>query len=179
MDREPPHPGQSDDDFVRRIYAEHGAALLGYARWRLRGEDALAQDALQETLLRAWRRRAEIEGDRPIRGWLITVLHNVLVDQHRAAKVRPQMVGEPRDDAVRTDSHDDGVAHDVDAAAAVASLPSDLREVLLLLHYQERTVAEAAAVLGVTERTVHRRYGRAKLALAQALGLRPRKREPQ
>jgi RNA polymerase sigma-70 factor (ECF subfamily) len=51
----------------------------------------------------------------------------------------------------------------------IEKLPDDLREAFDLLYYQELTLAEAAAIAGVSERTIRRRYQEAKLSLSEAL----------
>ena len=74
---------------VRAAYVAHGAELYRFALRGL-GEPGAAQDAVQETFLRAWRAqgplRPEIAG---LRVWLFGIARNVLIDMHRAAGARP------------------------------------------------------------------------------------------
>ena len=61
---------------------EHGDALYRYARARLRDVSA-AEDAVQETLLAAFRSRDRFTGDYPIRAWLLGILRHKIVDHIR------------------------------------------------------------------------------------------------
>ena len=55
------------------LYDEHAAALWRYAV-RLTGDQARAEDVVQETLLRAWQHREVVDdSERPVRAWLFTV----------------------------------------------------------------------------------------------------------
>src|SRR5688500_15361752 len=84
----------SDEALVRSLYEEHGRALLAYAT-RVLGDRALAEDVLQETLIRAWRHAGSLtEAAGSIRGWLFTVARNVMTDKMRAKAVRPAEVAE-------------------------------------------------------------------------------------
>ena len=87
-------PSEADraESFVRTLYAEHGRALLG-AVTRMTGDRELAQDIVQETLLRAWRHSDQLTGrEGSVRGWLMTVARNLVVDAARARKARPAEV---------------------------------------------------------------------------------------
>src|SRR4051812_575061 len=86
------------DDLIRQLYAEHAGMLLGYTRRLLGGDTARAEDVVQETLLRAWRHpevleRSERHGT-SIRGWLVTVARNIVIDTERARRSRPREVAE-------------------------------------------------------------------------------------
>src|SRR5882724_2910718 len=84
-----------DEALVRSLYEEHGRSLLAYAT-RLTGDHAAAEDVVQETLVRAWRHADDLEnGKGSVRGWLLTVARNIVVDRARARASRPQEVEEP------------------------------------------------------------------------------------
>src|SRR3954470_10710297 len=73
---------------MRTLYDEHAAALWRYAL-RLTGDQARAEDVVQETLLRAWR-HPEVTADqeRSARAWLFTVARNLIIDERRSARFR-------------------------------------------------------------------------------------------
>ena len=73
-----------EEDLLRFLYADHAAALLGFVS-RLTGSDmALAEDVVQETLLRAWRHPEALDPARgPIRPWLRTIAGRLVIDQYR------------------------------------------------------------------------------------------------
>src|SRR4029079_1438791 len=96
---------------MRVLYAEHGAALWRYAV-RLTGDQARAEDVVQETLLKAWQHPEVTEdNDRSARAWLFTVARNMIIDDRRSARYRNE-TGPP--DLERT--HDRAGPDEVDSA---------------------------------------------------------------
>ena len=145
-----------DEEFVRSLYRGHAEALLAYVT-RLTGDRESAQDIVQETLLRAWRRADRLAADpRPLRPWLFTVAHHLAVDRRRAADARQEL----------PDSHLEGVAgaDELDRALdawqlvdALGRLSEEHRSVLVETYYRGRSVVEAAAALGIPAGTVKSR----------------------
>ena len=71
---------------LRELYRDHAPALLRYAQW-FTDDRAAAEDAVQETFLRAWRHLPRLLDDgRPLRPWLRRVLRHVLIDAGRTAR---------------------------------------------------------------------------------------------
>jgi RNA polymerase sigma-70 factor (ECF subfamily) len=173
-DPEPAHR-VSDEELVRALYAEHAAALLRFTLRMTDGDRQRAEDIVQETLLRAWL-HPEAIAQRPARPWLFAVARNLAVDAHRARKARPQEVGEGALHLVPVPDEADRVLESWAVADALAALRPDHRQVLLETYYRGRSVAEAAAVLGVPAGTVKSRAFYALRALRLALeerGLAP------
>ena len=84
----------ADEALVRALYAEHGRALLAYAT-RLTGDRAAAEDVVQETLVRAWKHPEVLVNEKgSVRGWLFTVVRNLVTDRTRARAARPIEVAE-------------------------------------------------------------------------------------
>ncbi|MFF0087015.1 sigma factor [Streptomyces canus] len=78
----------SDEALIRTLYAEHGKALLSYAT-RLSGDREVAEDVVQETLIRAWRQpEAMANPAMSRRGWLLTVVRDTVIDRFRAEPAR-------------------------------------------------------------------------------------------
>ena len=75
---------------MRVLYDEHAAALWRYAV-RLTGDQARAEDVVQETLLRAWQHPEVTDGDRSARAWLFTVARNMIIDERRSARFRKRV----------------------------------------------------------------------------------------
>src|SRR5919202_624637 len=73
---------------------EHRADLTGYA-YRMLASPFEAEDAVQETLLRAWRGYQEFEGRAGLRSWLYRIATNVCIDMLRGRKhrARPMDLG--------------------------------------------------------------------------------------
>jgi RNA polymerase sigma-70 factor (ECF subfamily) len=148
---------------ITALYQEHGASLLAYAT-RLTGDRGAAEDVVQETLLRAWRHpEVLVNGQGSVRGWLLTVARNVVVDRARARSARPVEVAErPTKPPVATDRPED-VVEGMAVLGAVGQLSADHRSVLVELYWRGASVAEAAQRLGVPPGTVK---SRAHYALA-------------
>ncbi len=155
---------------LRALYEEHAGPLLAYALRLTGGDRGRAEDIVQETLLRAWRHPQALEPERgPVRSWLFTVARNVAVDAHRARKARPQEVG---DAALAVVPAVDEIEQALDTwlvADGLAALSPDHRAVLVETYYRGRSVAEAAAVLGIPPGTVKSRTFYALRALRLAL----------
>jgi RNA polymerase sigma-70 factor, ECF subfamily len=147
-----------DEDLLRLLYADHAAALLGFVT-RLTGSDmALAEDIVQETLLRAWRHPEALDPARgPIRAWLYTVARRLVIDAYRAQRSRPREVSDIElVDVPAPDDLERALAGWV-VADALASLSAAHREVLVETFYRLASVQEAAARLGVPAGTVKSR----------------------
>jgi len=157
-----------DEELLRALHDEHGPALLAYAT-RLTGDRQHAEDIVQETLFRAWRRAPSLDGDpTSLRPWLFTVAHHLAIDEHRAAAARPE-----RTDPLPVEAP---VAGQIDRALeawqiteALGTLSADHRRVLVETYFRGRSVSEAAVALGVPDGTVKSRTYYALRALRAAL----------
>ena len=160
----------AEDAALRLLYEQHAAPLLAYALRLTGGDRGRSEDIVQETLLRAWRHPEALDPDRgPVRSWLFTVARNVAVDAHRARRARPTEVG---DEALALVPAVDEIEQALDTwlvADALATLSPDHRAVVVETYYRGRSVAEAAAVLGVPPGTVKSRTFYALRALRLAL----------
>jgi RNA polymerase sigma-70 factor (ECF subfamily) len=158
---------------LRALYDAHALALLGYALRLCAGDRAMAEDLVQETLVRAWRHLDRLDPTAaPVRPWLFTVAHHLAVDAHRARTARPPEVGEAALDTVPGLDRIDGTLDRIIVTDALRSLSPEHRAVLVETYYRGRSVAEAAAVLGIPVGTVKSRCYYALRALKLALAER-------
>jgi RNA polymerase sigma-70 factor (ECF subfamily) len=167
-----PHaPPRASDPVVRRLYETHGSTLLSYLMKLTRGDRHRAEDILQETLLRAWRHpEARTEEGNWSRPWLFTVARRIAIDQMRAAQARPRELGDDRlDERAQPEDNFEKVLDRGEVRAALRALPQLQRDVLIEVYFRERSVQEAADILGVPPGTVKSRTFYALRALREAL----------
>ena len=149
---------EDDAELLRAMFAEHGDALYAHALRLTSGDRQRAEDLVQETLLRAWRHPEALNPDRgSVRAWLFTTVRNLAIDSWRRRSVR---VGEVVTDTPPEPITDDETDRTVEAwliAEALARLSAVHRQVLVECFYLGRSVAEAAARLGVPPGTVKSR----------------------
>jgi RNA polymerase sigma-70 factor (ECF subfamily) len=161
----------ADEALLRALWDEHAAPLLSFARHLTAGDLDRAEDLVQETLLRVWQHPEVLDPSRgPLRPWLLTVARHVAIDQHRARRARPVEVQDT--ELAGLNGEDDPIDRAIDSwlvADALSSLTSAHREVLLETYYVGRSVAQAAAALGIPEGTVKSRSFYALRALKVAL----------
>ena len=162
----------SDDQvkLMQALHEEHAAALWSYCI-RLTGSDrGRAEDAVQETLLRAWRHPEVL--DRPrgqVRAWLFTVARNVVIDEWRSRRSRPEITTAEVPEQIQDSDSTDQLLLSWVVAEAFTRLSDEHRAVLLECYYRGCSVAEAAQRLGVPEGTVKSRTHYALRALRLAL----------
>ena len=149
------------EELLRQLHAEYSGPLLGYTTRLLAGDRARAEDVVQETLLRAWRHPEVFAGSASAgetRSWLFTVARNLVIDLHRASRVRPLETAEAWD--LLPDSDDatlDHVLVAMEVSDALSVLSSDHRAVIEELYFRDRSVGQAAESLGVPVGTVKSR----------------------
>jgi RNA polymerase sigma-70 factor (ECF subfamily) len=158
-----------DEELLDALYAEYAGPLLDYVERLLGGDRFQAEDVVQETLMRAWR-NADVLATETARPWLFTVARRLVIDRYRGARRRPPSVSsEAAIGALAAPDELDGALLTWEVAEALRSLSPDHRRVLLEVHYRDRSVAEAALVLGIPEGTVRSRTYYALRALRLAL----------
>ena len=133
--------------------------LRRYAR-ALAGDRAAADDLVQDTLERAWTKLHLYRRHTNLRAWLFTVMHNVYVNQRRAARPSTPLDDEMPELAQPARETDTLVLRDLDVA--IRRLAPDQREVLLLVALEEMSYDEAADALDIPIGTVMSRLARAR-----------------
>ena len=145
--------------------------LRRYAR-ALAGDRTAADDLVQDTLERAWSKLHLYRRGTDLRAWLFTVMHNVYVNQRRAARPSTPFDEDMPEFAQPARESDTLVLRDLDAA--IRRLPPDQREVLLLVALEDMSYSEAARALEIPIGTVMSRLARAREKLRAMLsGLPP------
>jgi RNA polymerase sigma-70 factor (ECF subfamily) len=136
--------------------------LRRYARALTASREA-ADDLVQDTLERAWTKRALWQPGTDLRAWLFTLMHNVHVNSVRRALRRPEGSAIPEKDVRTADgaSAETGIVLG-ELRAALAALPDDQRAVVLLVGLEQLSYAETAGVLGIPVGTVMSRLARGR-----------------
>jgi len=181
-------PAPADADLARlaaagddRAYGElvrrHQDGLYRLLR-RYAGDPDDAYEAVQEAFVAAWSALRRYDPQRPFGAWLTAIAINKARDRARRARVRRLFISSrPLEDVVEAQAGGDAadetlVRREREAALdrAIARLPEKLRAPLVLTAFDGRSHAEAAAILGVSVKTVEMCVYRARRKLSQALG---------
>jgi RNA polymerase sigma-70 factor, ECF subfamily len=161
------------EESLRALYDGHASALLAYALRLTDGDRGRAEDIVQETLVRAWRHLDRLdETAGPVRPWLFTVAQRLAIDAHRARRARPPETGDAVLASVPGFDDVEPALDRIVVTDALDSLSAEHRAVIVETYYRGRSVAEAAAVLGIPPGTVKSRSYYALRALRLALAER-------
>jgi RNA polymerase sigma-70 factor (ECF subfamily) len=155
---------------VSQLYRENAAFVLSYVT-RLLRDRYLAEDVVQETMLRAWRHCDELSPEKgSIRGWLIRVAHNIAMDKIRMRRSRPAEVAEESAPEGVLEDHADAVVTALHVRHVLSRLSPGQRDVLELVYLDGCTAREAAQRLGIPEGTAFSRSHHALRILRRELG---------
>ena len=129
-----------------------------------------ADDLVQETLVKAWNSRDSFTPGTNFRAWLFTILRNVYFSQHR--KLRRE-VDDPDDqyqNSLSVPPEQYGHLDMADFKTALATLPPDQREALVLVGAEGFSYEETAQICGCAVGTIKSRVNRARNRLVELLG---------
>jgi RNA polymerase sigma-70 factor, ECF subfamily len=184
--------GASPGDLERELEA-HRRELTGYC-YRMLGSGSEAEDAVQETLVRAWKAHDRFEGRSSLRSWLYRIATNVCLDMHRGPqrRARPMDLGPsstvetavlaPQPEHMWVKPVADGAVIDLDGdpgavataresirlafVAALQHLPPKQRAALILCEVLRWPAADAAGLLETSVASVNSALPRARATLA-------------
>ena len=149
---------------------EHLPRLRRYAR-ALTEDVTRADDLVQDTLERALLKLDLWQPGTDLRAWLFTLMHNLFINQIRSHRPPDSALDEALDIPVSGGQMEALGARDIHAA--LARLPHQQREVMLLVGLEQFAYVEAAQVLGVPVGTVMSRLSRARERMRQMLAGEP------
>ncbi len=163
-------------------YNAHGPELYRFALRSL-GDDGAAQDAVQETFLRAWRSSSRFDPElASLRVWLFAIARNTVVDSIRRDSARPwqrELSAAPEllaDVPPAVDGLDEVMMAGWIVEEALRQLSPEHRDAIVETYLRERPYAEVAAERGVPVGTLRSRvfYGLKALRLAMdEMGVEP------
>lgn len=156
-----------DPNAVRHIYRAHGRALFGVA-FRILGDRGLAEEAVQQALLQAWRAADRFDPARAIAPWLTTITKRAAIDVYRREKRhRSDELGDHDSPVAGTSMESVWEVYQV--RRAIEQLNPEEREVLMMTHYSGLTHEAAADQLNIPLGTVKSRSYRAYRKLTELL----------
>ena len=162
-----PAPKPVTDVNTRDAIVAEIPRLRRYAR-ALTGRAEAADDLVQDTLERALQKWRLWHSDREIRPWLFSIMHNLHVDDRRRdGRVDYREADELPVTLQRASQQDNLELRDIERALAL--LPADQREVLLLVALEELSYADVARALKIPQGTVMSRLSRARARLKAIL----------
>jgi len=131
-----------------------------------------ADDLVQDTVMRAWANFDRFERGTNLNAWLFTILRNLFHSEYRKRKREVEDIDGVY--ARKLKSYPEQQAHleMADFRQALAKVPVDQREALLLVGAQGMSYAEAAEVCGVAVGTIKSRVNRARNRLAELLAFK-------
>lgn len=158
----------SDADLMAELAAGNPAAMdLLYDRYnrpvysfayRMLGDREHAEDLLQEVFLRAWRRGSRFSETRgSLISWLLSITHNMAIDELRKQQRRPRKVESSEPETVLASIPD--AAEPVEAQAVLADRQRIVRNALTDLPHPQREVLELAYFGGLTQREIAEHLG--------------------
>ena len=187
-----PNPDEQDVQEMNRLAAGHDAALnelmerhgeklFHYLVRSLQNEDDAA-DLAQETFVKVYQRRTRFDPSQKFSTRLYAIASNLVRDRYRWRSRHPQVSLDAESDATGHSFRDslpgggpspnESVQVEERAEAvrvAVAALPDELRQPLLLAEYEERSHMEIGEILGCTAKAVETRIYRARQQLRASL----------
>lgn len=155
---------------VQAAYGLYGGELFGFA-FKALDDRQLAEDAVQETFIRAWRSPRGFDPDQgSLRTWLFAIARNCVVDAMRRRKVREGPGVSSWDAVSESPSAFDAVDQLLDRiqlGEALERLSPQHREAVVEVYFGGRTCAELGAELGISASTMRSRlyYGVRSLRL--------------
>ena len=159
-----------DDSVVTALYAKYREPLMTFVLRLTGGDTHHAEDVVQETMIRAWREARRLDLDEAsLMPWLTTVAKRIVIDDHRRKRARPAEAG---DEMIPHQPVDDDTAATLQrlmVTEALKELSAAHREVLNETILRDRTVNQAAQVLGLPVGTVKSRVYYALRALQVVL----------
>ena len=159
-------PDSEREESIRQMIDDNQTALLRMCYLYLH-DVQLAEDAVQETLIKAVRAWDSFRGEAGVRTGMARIAMRTCMDMRRGfwfrrveRRITPEMLPDRAQEAGAEDSA---------LTLAVMNLPKKEREVILLYYYQDMNMNEIAETLGVTQPTVSYRLRRAKEKLRTEL----------
>jgi RNA polymerase sigma-70 factor (ECF subfamily) len=156
---------------LEQLFARHSARIYRFVL-RITGNAALSEDIVSEVFLEVWRRPGRFEGKSQVSTWMFAIARNKAL---QALRSRGQKPSDEDGAADVVDGADDpeAVLHEKSRSIVLRKCLSRLspiqREIVDLVYYHEKSVAEVAQIVGIPTGTVKTRMFRARSRIAELL----------
>ncbi len=157
-----------------RLYERHAGVVLSLCRRR--STLAEAEDAMQETFLRAYRRLDQLKRPEGFRSWLYAIARRVCSERQRSSQRRHRYEAQAAEDCARLPPEVATPAQAVDQAeqldrltAAMDILPDNERLAIHLYYMDSDSPKAASSVLGVSRSGFYKLLARARKHLATSM----------
>lgn len=168
MSADQPKRSAADKVAFKRELTEVVPHLRAFARG-LCGRPDMADDLVQETLLKAWAAQERFEPGTSMRAWTFVILRNAYLTDMRRNRFRGEYDEMVAERILTAPAGQEGPVHLSDMHRALLTLPPERREALLLVGAGGFSYEEAANICGCAVGTIKSRVGRARAALSSML----------
>jgi RNA polymerase sigma-70 factor, ECF subfamily len=154
-------PSLDSEAGLRAAYDALGGELYRMT-YRALNDDGLAEEAVQETFLRAWRAADRYDPKRSsLRTWMFAIARNVTIDLARARSARPQRTGQEVEHTHEAKDTTEESLRSWEIEEALRHIGPHHRHAIVETYYRDRPCAEVAAEAGVPVGTMRSRlyYG--------------------
>ncbi len=164
---------------VDELLARYEPAIYRFGL-RMCGDEESAREVLQETMLAAFRHLPGFRGDASLSTWLYQIARSFCIKERRGAAPMVELDEREADPSPPPDQQAHAREIGAALARAIASLPAEQREVLVLRDVEGLSAEEAARVIGIEVGALKSRLHRARMAMRQKLAgvLDARQTEP-
>lgn len=134
---------------LKEIYITYSDKIFRYLYWRV-GDVSLAEDLTSEVFLKVFKNLGKFK-DGYLQAWIYRIAKNLLIDHYRSKKTSSL---EWAEEIAVDDNLLENLAKDEDAKRlqkAIANLPENLREVVILRFFEDLSASEIGAILGISE----------------------------
>ena len=164
-----PQEGALSDDAFRAKLAEVLPQLRAFARSLTSARPDMADDLVQDALLRAWTARDKFQEGTNFRAWMFVILRNLFLSEMRRNKFRGEWNDLTAEKKLVAEASQERHIELSDLQRALAMLPLGQREALILVGAGGFSYQDTAEITGVAVGTVKSRVARARTALEEIL----------
>ena len=160
-----------DKQALEQLFTRHSARIYRFVL-RITGNAALSEDIVSEVFLEVWRRPDRFEGKAQVSTWMFAIARNKALQALRSRWQKPSDE-DGAAEVVESADDPDAAVHEKSRSIVLRKCLSRLspiqREIVDLVYYHEKSVAEVAQIVGIPAGTVKTRMFRARSRIAELL----------